>query len=147
MYNTKQQQAILNYFAHNNDEYLTVSQIADYMNEQHIKIGLTTIYRNLERLIEQGAISKIKVDGMNCACFKYEKNDKETYFGLKCEKCGNIIKVNCSHLEEFYNHINTEHQFDINSNKTVFYGVCKDCLCNTDSSSVENPNTHGGCNE
>lgn len=60
MYNTKQQQAILNYFAHNNDEYLTVSQIADYMNEQHIKIGLTTIYRHLERLIEQAPSVKSK---------------------------------------------------------------------------------------
>lgn len=127
MYNTKQQKAILGYIAENTDSYITVNQISEHMKAQNIKIGLTTIYRHLEKLIEQGLISKIKVDGLNGACYKYGQPEERAYFGLKCEKCGKILKVDCSHLKLFYEHINSEHKFSINQNKTIFYGICKTC--------------------
>lgn len=80
MYNAKQQKAILDYIAENTDSYITVNQISEYMKSQHIKIGLTTIYRHPEKLIEQGLISKIKVDGLNGACFKYGQPEEKAYF-------------------------------------------------------------------
>lgn len=133
MYNTKQQKAILNYIAENADSYITVSQISEHMKAQNIKIGLTTIYRHLDKLIEQGLINKIKVDGLSGACFKYEQPEETSYFGLKCEKCGEINKIDCSHLKLFYEHISSEHKFNINQNKTIFYGICKSCSSTTDN--------------
>lgn len=127
MYNTKQQKAILDYISENADRYITVNQISEHMKAQNTKIGLTTIYRHLEKLISQGKINKIKVDGLNGACYKYMGAMENTYFGLKCEKCGKILKVNCSHLKLFYRHISSEHEFSINQNKTLFYGICKTC--------------------
>lgn len=132
MYNTKQLKAIMDFIAVNRDSYITVNQIEEDMKQQDIKIGLTTIYRHLERLQSQGLINKIKVEGINGACYKFNDierdsvNDKN-YFGLKCDKCGKMIKVDCSHLSGLYSHISRDHEFTINPNKTVFYGVCSEC--------------------
>ena len=46
---------------------------------------------------------------------------------LKCEKCGAIAHLDCSHLGELYAHLAAEHHFVINPRRTLFYGLCEAC--------------------
>ena len=41
--------------------------------------------------------------------------------------CGKLIHMHCDELNEIKEHLFSHHGFNINSMRTVFYGVCKDC--------------------
>ena len=43
-------------------KHVTVSDICKYFKEQGISIGTTTVYRQLERMVEQGLVAKYTVD-------------------------------------------------------------------------------------
>ncbi len=124
-YKTKQRDAILRYMQEHQEHHVTVNQISDSFAGA---IGVTTIYRHLEKLLEQGLIRKYTVDGAG-ACFQYaEDRQCREHFHLMCEKCGCLIHLECSHLNGLSGHILEEHGFRIDPFRTVFYGLCRDCI-------------------
>ena len=42
--------------------HVTVSDINNYFREKDIDVGMTTIYRNLEKLVSEGVVAKYVVD-------------------------------------------------------------------------------------
>lgn len=126
-YHTKQQAAILKYMSESTGQYVTVSQIATHLKEEGQSVGLTTIYRQLDKLEKDGIVHKIVLDGNSGACYQYTGEDEEQML-LKCEDCGGMIPMDCSHIAELYQHVLQEHQFRVNPHRTMFYGVCDNCL-------------------
>ncbi len=128
-YKTKQREAVLRYMMEHRNSHVTVNQISDSFAERGMSVGVTTIYRHLEKLLEQGFVRKYTVDGAVGACFQYA-DDKQCreHFHLMCERCGCLIHLECSHLNELAEHIFSEHGFAVNPFRTVFYGKCKACL-------------------
>ena len=130
-YKTKQKDAVLKYMIDHKDTHVTVNQISDNFAQHGTPVGVTTIYRHLEKLLEEGFIRKYTVDGAPGACFQYAEDQQcREHFHLMCEKCGCLIHLECSHLSELAEHIFYEHGFQINPFRTVFYGKCKKCTDN-----------------
>ncbi len=130
-YHTKQQQAILEYMENSTDGYVTVNQIAKHLKEQGRSVGTTTIYRHLDKFQKEGIVQKIVLDGNSGAYYQYiagESGNKDCQFLLKCENCGEITNMGCSHMQELYMHVLEEHNFNVNPYRTMFYGVCGKCL-------------------
>ena len=86
---------------------------------------MTTVYRQLERLAQQGLVHKAVTD--QGAYYQYCGHDEGSCFLLKCEKCGCIRHLDCSHLGELYQHLEREHHFRIDPRRTLFYGLCESC--------------------
>ena len=128
-YKTKQREAILDYLVQHKDSHVTVNTIGDYLAEQGTPVGVTTIYRHLDKLLEQGLVRKYTIDSTTCACFQYSGQQEgcHEHFHLKCEKCGKLIHLECSHLDDLISHIFSEHGFTIDPFRTVIYGCCCDC--------------------
>ncbi len=128
-YKTKQREAILKYLLEHKDTHVTVNQISDYMTENGTPVGITTIYRHLDKLLEQESVRKYEMGSNNCACFQYAGSNTQCHehFHLKCEKCGCLIHLECGHLNQIYQHIYQDHGFQINPFRTVFYGLCSEC--------------------
>ncbi len=127
-YKTRQQAIIREYLQNKNEGYVTVSQIEKYLIDNDCSVGLTTIYRHLEQMEQDGIVTRLKVDGQPGACFQYIENDEgDNCFYIKCESCGEVSKMECNHLSELYSHVEDDHHFKINTKKTVFYGKCKKC--------------------
>ena len=127
-YKTRQQSYIIDYLASAGSS--TVSQIAAYFKEKGIKVGLTTIYRQLEKLQQQGLVQKHVTDGGG-ACFQYLKEDCEPspHFHLKCLDCGCLLHMECPEIARLTGHISARHDFEIQTKQTTFYGYCR--LCRT----------------
>ncbi|MDR0818093.1 MAG: transcriptional repressor, partial [Oscillospiraceae bacterium] len=70
-YNTKQGEAVLSYFRTFGDTHTTVERIAGYFAGNDIPIGVTTIYRHIEKLEQSGKVRKLVVDGIAGACYQY----------------------------------------------------------------------------
>ncbi len=128
-YKTRQREAILKYMLEHQDSHVTVNQISDYFENEGTPVGVTTIYRHLEKLLEQDFVRKYNTGASNSACFQYAVQDKKCHehFHLMCEKCGCLFHLECRHMNEVYSHIFSEHGFRINPFKTVFYGICEEC--------------------
>ena len=127
-YKTKQQSAIKECLEMHKDGYVTVMDIENYLKENDCQVGLTTIYRHLEKMEKDGIVTKFSVEGQPGACFQYiEQGENQDCFYIKCEECGEVTKMECHHLAELYSHVNADHHFSINPKKTIFYGKCEKC--------------------
>ena len=57
-YNTKQKEKLLEYLIENKDKHVNVQTISAYMASEGISLGTATIYRRLDKLVEQGIVRK-----------------------------------------------------------------------------------------
>lgn len=128
-YKTRQKQAILEFLKKNKDNHVTVNDISVYLENNNCHVGVTTIYRYLDKLLEQGVVRKYTVDNSTSACFQYVESDENCHehFHLKCEICGRLIHLNCNHISEMCKHIFNDHGFKPDMMRTVFYGICSVC--------------------
>ena len=130
-YKTKHYDELLTYLQNIKGEHFTVEDIHNHFCGCNCNMGTTTIYRNLERMIDEGVVNKYNIESGSPACFEYvdpnDHKDSEVCYHLKCEKCGTLIHVHCEEIEEFNHHIFAEHRFKINPMRTGFYGICENC--------------------
>ena len=126
-YSTKQQQAILSCLARRRQELISVGELAAELRQSGCPVGLATIYRQLEKLEQSGLIHKVNTeDGAFYQYCDHPAGDRDCFL-LKCEHCGRILHLDCSHLQGLYDHLETEHHFHINPHKTLFTGLCDVC--------------------
>lgn len=129
-YNTKNKELLLQYLKETAGRHVTVQDICDHFKSHGNAIGTTTVYRQLERFVDEGIVNKYLLDGSSAAYFEYVDYDhcgEEPCFHCKCEKCGKLIHLHCEEMEAIQNHIMAHHGFKLDSVKTVFYGICEDC--------------------
>lgn len=128
-YHTRQQDELLDYLREHPGAHYTAAQIRDHFSRQEKPIGTATIYRRLERFVEEGTVRKYLLDTGDSACYEYvaQREECALHFHCKCEKCGKLIHLNCDELNELKEHLLSCHGFAWNSGKTVFYGVCGEC--------------------
>ena len=127
-YKTKQKEIILNYFKTFKNNHITVQEISDYLNKQGNPVGITTIYRHLDKLVLDGVIKRYILEGKNSAYFEYnEDNFNNVKFHLKCNICNELSHFKCNQLNNLYIHFLNEHNMDIDLSKTIYYGTCDKC--------------------
>ena len=128
-YNTKQKENLLTYLIKNKEKHTNVQEISAFLSAEGTPVGVATIYRQLDRLVEQGLVRKYAFDGKTSACYQYIEDEEKcrSHFHLKCLSCGKLIHLDCEHLAELTQHIENEHGFSIDYLQTVFYGRCSDC--------------------
>lgn len=122
-YNTKQKEVLLKFIKKQDHEF-TINDIYEGLNRE---VGLTTIYRFVDKLIKDGFISKIINN--NVTYYQYfEKCDEENHFYLKCNKCGATTHVDCDCINELSEHINKNHKFLLDKENIIINGLCNECL-------------------
>ena len=131
-YNTRQRSRLLEYMQTVPGEHFTAKDVCDYFQACGTPIGVATVYRQLERMVEEGLVNKYIIDANSPACFEYVGEDMhveaETCFHCKCEKCGKLIHLHCDELAEIQSHLYKEHRFKLDLMRTVFYGLCEQCI-------------------
>lgn len=132
-YHTKQKEEIITYLKSMLGMKITVSDIVKHFAACGTAIGTATIYRHLDHMVANGTVKKYYIDGVSGAYFEYvgeNMENQEKRFYLKCEECGKLVRFQCEELERIQNHLLSDHGFSINSAKTVFYGICNQCMLN-----------------
>lgn len=127
-YNTKQREKILLYLKENKDSNITADEIIKHFKLTQDNIGKATIYRYLNELVKQNIIKKYNLENRNCSCFQYvEQCNCEEHYHLKCKGCNKIIHLDCDEFKGIKEHLEQEHNFKLDSIKTVLYGLCDKC--------------------
>ena len=130
-YKTKQREELIEYLETVPGVHITVNDVCDFFRQNGRNIGTTTVYRQLERMVSEGTVSKYIIDESSGACFAYIGADahlhSEKCYHCKCERCGRLIHMECAELNHIASHLQADHGFRLNPMRTVFYGVCADC--------------------
>ena len=126
MYQTKQKRQLIDYFKNNHRKPFSMNEIMDKVCPDGK--GKSTIYRIMSQLTDSGELIKMQ-DDSKTVLYQYvgEGTDCCSHFHLKCSQCGNLIHLDCEHIDTISQHIFDEHNFILDMKKTVFYGICKDC--------------------
>lgn len=123
-YITKQKDLILDIIKKKNKEF-TVKEL---YNELDRKVGLTTIYRLVDKLIDNNTLNKY-ISKDNTTYYQYlESCEHENHFYLKCTNCGEMIHIDCDCISELSNHIYKDHKFILNREHIIINGICDKCV-------------------
>lgn len=131
-YKTKQREILLEYLKSVSGTHITASDVCTYFKQQGATIGQSTVYRQLESLVDEGTVNKYIIDANSPACFEYVDEHShepgDTCFHFKCEKCDSLIHLHCDELSMVCDHLYDEHHLKLDPRRTVFYGLCENCV-------------------
>lgn len=129
-YKTRQRQLIFDFLVNNKDRHVNIDEIIEYTKSSGSPVGKTTAYRYIDELEREGIIRKYIIDKGISACYQYIDDEEgcNDHFHLKCNVCGELYHLDCDFLKDIKEHLFSDHSFNIDSSKTVFYGTCKKCM-------------------
>jgi Fur family ferric uptake transcriptional regulator len=130
---TVARQAILDVLS-KTDKHLSAEDIYFTVHKDYPNIGLTTIYRTLDLLVQIGLICKHDF-GDGRARFELAEGPegKAHHHHLVCTKCGCVIdytdfvEKETELLKRIEEELSKKHNFNIIGHLIQFYGVCNDC--------------------
>ena len=86
-------------------------------------ISRATVYRNLKKLSEEGAISHVRLpDGAD----RFDSMTQKHYH-IRCTECGRVFDVDMPYFSGLEDKIADKHGFDVNWHDNTFVGLCPDC--------------------
>ena len=125
-YKTLQKEKILSIIKKYKKEFT----VKDIYNQIKDEVGLTTIYRVIDLLVNEDKLKKY-IGKDNITYYQYLKEcNEENHFYLKCEECGSIIHIDCDCIEELKNHILNKHKFKLDNKQIIINGICNTCINN-----------------
>ena len=129
-YKTKQQEYIVEYLKENSDKHITAEEIIKHFKLINSPIGKSTVYRCLDRLLEENVVRKYVISEREGSCYQYigEEKSCNNHYHMKCTKCGKLYHLECDEVKELQEHILKHHNFKIDICKTVLYGLCSNCM-------------------
>lgn len=116
-----------------NEDFLTAEDLYLQVHERHPGIGLATVYRTLQLLVEIGAVARIET-GEGKARFKLAgAEEKSRSLFLICTNCYRNIALNSlpedqqQLLERLEKNIEAVNGFQARQSVVHIYGLCSEC--------------------
>lgn len=121
---TKQRAAILE-LLEGADSFLSAQEMYDALRRRGSKVGLTTVYRNLQMMVELGEIDVLRrEDGESI----YRRCDADAHHHhLVCRSCGFTVELANDHLEEWATALAEKHRFSDVTHDLELFGLCRAC--------------------
>ena len=128
-YKTKARGAIMEYLKSHSDQRFTAGDIYKQLNQNESGIDRATVYRNLDRLWEEGALVRFREPDSNATLYQYfgEKDTCNRHMHAQCSECGKIFHLENEFVEEFTDHMQSVYGIDIDPSKTMIVGKCGEC--------------------
>ncbi len=128
-YKTKAREVILEYLKKHTEQRLTAREIYEAVRERDAEINRSTVYRNLERLVDDGSLIKYKETDVDATCYRYSEHNGSCHDHMhaQCTGCGKVFHLDNAVFGNAPNKIKSEYGIDIDYGKTVIIGVCDKC--------------------
>lgn len=101
----------------------TANEVYDMVRKRLPRIGLGTIYRNLELMAESGIILKLEVGGTQ----KRFDATVESHYHIRCTSCGKVDDIDIE-VQDNINEIAAQSSdYKVLGHHIEFSGICEDC--------------------
>lgn len=125
-YSTDQREILLSFLKEHPDQQFSIEEISEQLCIGKV-ISLSTIYRNMNKLLEEESVRRFANEGSRKFLYQYveDKNCSE-HLHLKCNVCGQIYHINDKATKAILLSA-LQSDFIIDKKKSLLYGICKDC--------------------
>ncbi|NLL74017.1 MAG: transcriptional repressor [Clostridiales bacterium] len=125
--NTKQKQHIVSILK-NSDRPLSINEIYNKIINDLPRIAKSTIYRNIDILLDNNLIEKYYFNDSE-VFYRYKENRNEHAHFIFCDECKNVYDLPFCPLRELEESIEAD-GFIIKEHQLQITGICRDCAQN-----------------
>ena len=104
-------------------DFVSAQQLHQHMVNAGSSIGLATVYRRLNTLVEDGSVDTIRLNGQRM--FRICMDD-EHHHHLVCERCGRTIEIEPPD-EGWFTQLSAQYGYSIRSHTLDGFGLCPKC--------------------
>lgn len=101
----------------------TAADLYDIVRKRLPRIGLGTIYRNLELMADKGMIKKLEVEGTQK---RFDAITKPHYH-IRCTCCAKVEDIDIAVTDDIAGAAAKSSSYQILGHSIEFTGVCRDC--------------------
>jgi len=103
----------------------TIDDIYRTLKKKNLNIGLATVYRTMRVICDAGLAAEVDfADGIRRFEYKYRHHH---HHHLVCIKCGRVIEVNSSQIENLQKKLAKQHNFTPARDSMKIFGLCSRC--------------------
>ncbi len=103
--------------------HVTADQVYEIIARKHPDISRATVYRNLNKLSEEGKIAKRMIPG---SADRYD-HQCHNHYHFRCTVCGRVYDVDMEYMPDLIQRVTNQHGFTFQSHDIVFTGLCPEC--------------------
>lgn len=101
----------------------TANEVYDMVRKRLPRIGLGTVYRNLELMSETGIILKLEVGGTQ----KRFDATIDPHYHIRCLSCGKVSDIDIPVMEDINKAAAAMSQYQVLGHHIEFSGICSEC--------------------
>ena len=101
----------------------TASELYDMVRKRLPRIGLGTVYRNLELMADSGMILKLEVGGTQ----KRFDATTDTHYHIRCSGCGKVDDIDTPVMDTLVQTAADSTSYQILGHHVEFTGLCPEC--------------------
>ena len=127
---TNQRLVVLEALETSSNQHLTAEQIFDLVKADNPEIGLATVYRTIQVLLELHLIDRVNFDD---GSERYEivrmgtKGARHHHHHLICINCGKVFEFEEDMMQGLETEIEKKTGFHVIDHEVKLYGYCKEC--------------------
>jgi Fur family ferric uptake transcriptional regulator len=118
------QRAAVDEILHDLAEFRTAQQIHDELRHKGDRIGLTTVYRTLQSMVDAGELDALRTGEGETA---YRRCSGGHHHHLVCRVCGRTVEVSGPAVEKWASAVADQHGFREVSHDLEIFGTCSSC--------------------
>ncbi|WP_240759118.1 Fur family transcriptional regulator [Phytoactinopolyspora endophytica] len=123
MWSTRQSAAVLR-LLDETDGFHSAQELHAMLREQGISVGLSTIYRIMQRLVDAGEVNVVHGRGHEA---KYRRCEHRRHYHLICRLCHLAVEVDDATLDAWAASLAQEHGFVEVDPTLEVLGLCRQC--------------------
>lgn len=107
------------------DDFRSAQQIHDAVVSTGAAVGLTTVYRALQAMVQDGEIDVLIADDGEA---RYRRCSTGHHHHLVCRTCGRTVEVAGPTVERWADRIAAEHGYQQPNHTIEITGICPACI-------------------
>jgi Fe2+ or Zn2+ uptake regulation protein len=108
-----------------NSKPLSASDISRILSQSGLVVNKTTIYREIEFLLDQGIIKKVRIEHTSDL---FELAERPHHHHVICTDCGTIEDIQFKNEHALLEDAQNQTSLTIHDHALEFYGLCRDCI-------------------
>lgn len=106
------------------DGFAGAQEIHDILTRRGDKVALSTVYRNLQALVDAAEVDSLRGDDGELL---YRRCSAGHHHHLVCRECGRTVEVEGPTVERWADRIAAEHDFSDIAHTLEIFGTCSEC--------------------
>lgn len=130
-YKTKAREVLIEHLKNHPEQRFTAREIYDAVCDGKALVNRTTIYRNLDRLCENGELMRFKESNQDAWYYQYsaEHDHCDRHMHAQCSVCGKVFHLDKPFVDDFAEKMIKEYGLAIMPADTIILGRCSKCMC------------------